>query len=117
MEIYVRPFDTTASGQWQISTAGGIHPRWRADGKELYYINPAGALMAVPIAVTATTLVPGNPVQLFQTRIAFGGTDVSNGVQYDVSEDGRFLINTLLEDEAGPITLLQNWRTPTEGRR
>ncbi|HEU4694558.1 MAG TPA: protein kinase, partial [Vicinamibacterales bacterium] len=117
MEIYVRPFDTTASGQWQISTAGGIHPRWRADGKELYYINPAGALMAVPIAVTATTLVPGNPVQLFQTRIAFGGTDVSNGVQYDVSEDGRFLINTLLEDEAGPITLLQNWRTPTAGRR
>ena len=117
MDVYVRPFDSTASGQWQISTAGGIHPRWRADGKELFYLNPAGALMAVPITVTATTLAPGDPVQLFQTRIAFGGTDVSSGVQYDVSADGRFLINTLLEDEAGPITLLQNWRPPSEGKR
>ena len=46
-EIYVRPFvppgaTATAAPQSQISTAGGIMPAWRSDGKELYYLNPAG---------------------------------------------------------------------------
>ena len=53
-EIYVRPFSgassaTSAGGQWQVSTSGGISPRWRPDGKELYYIAPDGKLMAAPI--------------------------------------------------------------------
>ena len=60
-EIYVRPFippgatgtaPTAAGGQWQVSAAGGIHPLWRSDGKELYYIKPDGAMMAAPITVT-----------------------------------------------------------------
>jgi Tol biopolymer transport system component len=50
-EIYVRPFppgatSTAARGQWQVSTEGGINPVWRPDGKEVYYLNPAGAMMA-----------------------------------------------------------------------
>ena len=82
-EIYVRPFVPpgaagtaagAAGGQWQVSTAGGIHPVWRPDGKELYYLNPAGAMMAAPITVTGATLEPGAPVVLFPTRI-FGGGD------------------------------------------
>ena len=77
-EIYVRPFvppgaagaaAAAAGGQWQVSTAGGIFPVWRPDGKELYYLNPAGAMMAAPITVTGTTLAPGAPVVLFPTRI------------------------------------------------
>ena len=44
----------------------------------------------------------------FQTRIVGGGTALL-GNQYDVSRDGRFLINTVLEDAGSPITLLQNW--------
>ena len=39
-------------GQWQVSTAGGIYPRWRPDGKELYYIGPNGEMMAAPITAT-----------------------------------------------------------------
>ena len=58
-----------AGGQWQVSTAGGIYPVWRPDGKELYYLNPAGAMMAAPITVTGSTLEPGAPVVLFPTRI------------------------------------------------
>ena len=56
MDIYVRPFvppgaaDATV-GQWQVSTAGGIMPAWRRDGKELYYLSPAGTLMAASITV------------------------------------------------------------------
>ena len=96
-------------GQWQVSTAGGIHPVWRPDGKELYYLNPAGAMMAAPITVTGATLEPGAPVVLFPTRIFGGGVDVQQGRQYDVAPDGRFLINTELDDAAAPITLLKNW--------
>ena len=98
-----------AGGQWQVSTSGGMHPRWRADGKEMYYIAPDGKLMAAPIAASGATIEPGTPVALFQTRILGGGTDATVGMQYDVTGDGRFLINTVLADDASPITLLQNW--------
>ena len=93
-----------------MSTAGGISPAWRPDGKELYYLNPAGAMMAAPITVTGATLAPGAPVRLFPTRILGGGVDVGQFRQYDVAPDGRFLINTVLDSAAiPPITLLQNW--------
>jgi Tol biopolymer transport system component len=113
-EIYVRPFSGNApgaatGGQWQVSTSGGISPRWRADGKELYYIAPDGKLMATPITASGATIAPGTPVALFQTRVYGGGTDQNVGTSYDVSGDGRFLIDTVLEDAASPITLLQNW--------
>ena len=98
-----------AGGQWQVSTSGGINPRWRADGKELYYIAPDGKLMAASITASGATIEPGTPVALFQTRILGGGMDLNVGTQYDVTGDGRFLINTVLEDDASPITLLQNW--------
>jgi hypothetical protein len=118
-EIYVRPFTpagtngdtatTLAGSQWPVSTGGGISPRWRADGKELYYINPDGAMMAAPITVSGNSLQPGAPVMLFPTRIYGGGADIQMGWQYDVTRDGRFLINTLRNEAAPPITLLQNW--------
>jgi hypothetical protein len=82
---------------------------WRSDGKELYYLNPDGAMMAVPIDVTGTAVEPGAPVMLFPTRIYGGGVDIQVGRQYDVTRDGRFLINTLLNEAAASITLLQNW--------
>ena len=101
-----------AAGQWQVSTAGGIHPRWRSDGKELYYIGPNGEMMAAPIAATSTAPEPGAPVALFSTRIYSGAVDNGLGRQYDVTRDGRFLINTVLDDASSPITLIQNWSPP-----
>ena len=98
-----------AGGQWQVSTAGGVFPAWRSDGKELYYLNPAGAMMAAPITVTGSTLEPGASVVLFPTRIYGGGVDAQQGRQYDVAPDGRFLINTVLDEAFAPITLLMNW--------
>jgi hypothetical protein len=117
-EIYVRRFvppgaastaSPTEGGQWQVSTDGGVYPVWRPDGKELYYLNPSGAMIAAPIAVTGTTFRPGAPVVLFHARVWLGGVDLQQGWQYDVAPDGRFLINTELESAAAPITLLQNW--------
>ena len=99
-----------AGGQWQVSTAGGGFPAWRPDGKELYYLNPAGVMMAASITVTGTTIAPGAPVVLFPTRIAGRGVDTQQGRQYDVGPDGRFLINIELDSAAAPITLLMNWK-------
>ncbi len=118
-EIYVRPFhppgakdSAAASGavQWQVSTAGGIEPTWQPDGKEIDYIDPSGAMMAVPITSSATTFAAGTPVKLFQTRILAGGEN-NGGLfrEYDVAPDGRFLINTVVNSAAAPITLIQNW--------
>ena len=119
-DIYIREFvDRAAAGfqakaaspQWQVSTAGGLFPAWRHDGKELYWVGPDSRMMAATITVTGKTLQPSPPFALFQTRIAGGGLDVNTGGrQFDVSSDGRFLINTVLDGAATPITLLQNWK-------
>ena len=60
--------------------------------------------------MTGATLEPGAPTKLFQTRIVGGGSDVGLGRQYDVAPDGRFLVNTLMDEAAAPITRLQNWQ-------
>jgi Tol biopolymer transport system component len=110
-EIYVSPFNGTSSASSAgppVSTQGGVAPRWRHDGKELYYIAPDLKLMAVRINTTGATFEAGNPTTLFATRI-LGGADPNIGTQYDVSADGRFLINTVLGEDNSPITLIQNW--------
>ena len=108
-EVYVRPFPGPG-GQWQVSTAGGIYPRWAAGNNEINYIAPDGTLMAVPVAINGSTFAPGRPAALFRTRIVGGGTDLNLGTNYDIARDGRFLINTLLDDISSPITLIQNWK-------
>ena len=107
-EIHVRPFPGPG-GQWQVSTSGGISPRWRADGKELYYIAPDSKLMAVGVSTQGTTFTPGTPEALFPTHITPGVFKQ----QYDVAHDGRFLINTELDTASTePIHLLLNWKPP-----
>lgn len=60
------------------------------------------------------TLQPGAPGMLFPTSIFGGGTDIQAGRQYDVTADGRFPINSQLNEAAAPITLLQNWNPPSK---
>jgi hypothetical protein len=109
-EIYVRPFPGPG-GQWQVSTAGGIMPRWRADGKELYYLAPDQKLMAAGVTVQGASLAPGTPEALFQTHVAAN----INRQPYDVGRDGRFLIVTELESASTePIHLLLNWHPPAK---
>ena len=69
-------------------------------------------MMEAPIAATGTTLEPGTPIVLFETRVVGGGAISSSlGRNFDVSPDGRFLINTV-SNEVTPITLLLNWTPP-----
>jgi Tol biopolymer transport system component len=109
-EIYVRPFSGPGE-PFPISTGGGVYPRWSRDGKELYYIAPDAKIMAVPIRAPATMFDAGVPAPLFQTRRVGGGLNLTGrGHQYDVTDDGRFLINVDADSNAPPITLMLNWK-------
>jgi Tol biopolymer transport system component len=109
-EIYVLPFPRRG-GAFPVSTAGGVYPRWSRDGKELHFIAPDAKMMAVPIRTTATTAEAGAPTSVFQTRRLGGGLNViGRSHQYDVTRDGRFLINVDAESSAPPITLMLNWK-------
>ena len=69
-------------------------------------------MMAAPVATTGTTgttIAPGTPVALFRPHVNGGGVDNGQGRQYDLAPDGRFLINTVLDEASAPITLLMNW--------
>ena len=107
-EIYVQPFPA-ASAKWQISTGGGTMPRWRTDGKELFFIAPDAKLMAAAVTTSDATFATAPPVALFQTRIVSGSQTLKHN--YAVSRDGRFLINELAEaSTATPLTLILNWQ-------
>lgn len=107
-EIVVQPFPKPTA-KWQVSVGGGTQPRWRDDGKELYFIAPDGKLMAASITASGATFAAGTPVALFPAGVAPGAG--TNKQQYMVSQDGRFLINQLVETSTTtPITLVLNWK-------
>ena len=100
-------------GKLQISTGGGIAPRWRDDGKELFYVAPDGTLMGVPIAVSkdGKALEPGKPVPLVSARIVSRGYVGADKPQYAVTPDGqRFLIVVPGDEAPSPVTLILNWK-------
>jgi Tol biopolymer transport system component len=99
-----------ARARWQVSASGGTFPVWRPDGRELYFLNPQGELMGAAITTAASSVDSGAPRALFATSIVGGGIEASQGRQYDVATDGRFLINVELQSgPVQPITLIQNW--------
>jgi eukaryotic-like serine/threonine-protein kinase len=104
-EIYVTSFPD-AAGKWQVSRGGGTEPRWRGDGKEIFYIGPKGMLMAVPVS-GESGFSSGTPMPLFQIhgRAAISSSDVYT---YDVAKDGkRFLVNRYVKPErVVPLTIL-----------
>jgi Tol biopolymer transport system component len=113
-EVYVQPFPGPGN-KLLVSTSGGAQPRWRRDGRELYYIAMDGRLMAAPVRrpPSGGSLEVGAPVPLFPTRIPGGAVQGIYKQQYVVTADGRFLINTLIdEDRISPISLILNWKPP-----
>jgi eukaryotic-like serine/threonine-protein kinase len=112
-EVYVKPFPS-GDGKWQISSTGGSEPRWRGDGKELFYLTADGTLMSV--SVKAESVFEAAPaVALFKTGTipidigSWGGAG-----QYDVTKDGsRFLINTIVVPATPPnLYVIVNWKPP-----
>ncbi len=91
--------------KWQVSTSGGYEPRWRADGREMYYLSEDRKLMAVEVRPGPSF---GVPRILFQTQVQPGVS--ANRMHYVPSHDGRrFLINTQTAASITPITVVTNW--------
>jgi eukaryotic-like serine/threonine-protein kinase len=107
-EIYVTSFPA-ARGRWQVSTGGGEEPRWRGDGKELFFLSSDGKMMAAPVTVGANFDVR-NPVALFQTTPRLP-VSFNDQIAYDVRSDGqRFLILTQVKQaDTAPMSVVLHW--------
>jgi Tol biopolymer transport system component len=108
-EVYVQSFPIPGRKR-QISTAGGVMPRWRRDGTELFYLAANQFITAVPIQ-KAGSLELGAPVPLFRTQLTVQGSE-SNSLptSYDVAPDGqRFLLRYPPRDPGPSITVVLNW--------
>ncbi len=103
-EIYVQTYPRSGI-KVKISSKGGNQPKWRGDGKEIYYLSPDGKVMAVSVS-TKPEFMPGVPVALFNYR----ATQLTRN-NYDVTNDGqRFLVIRAAEEStAFPSTIILNW--------
>jgi len=84
-EVYVRPFPNTSDGRWQVSTAGGETPKWAPDGRTLYYVNPAGRVVAAHARTGPGFAVDDLRTLFDASRFILDGFHQA----YDVSPDGR----------------------------
>jgi Tol biopolymer transport system component len=100
-EVYAAPFPGPG-GKRQISSGGGTLPRWRRDGKEIFYVSAENQLMAAEVAERNGTLEVGQVRKLFDVAVATSG--------YDVSADGqKFVLADQRSGATVPLTLVQNW--------
>jgi eukaryotic-like serine/threonine-protein kinase len=99
LEVYVQPYPP-GGGKWQISNQGGVQPRWRGDGKELFFIAPTGEVMAAQI-----TQNPGfgaeQPRPLFNLHMSF----TADRFQYAVTRDGGRFVAIVGEPSVTPLAV------------
>jgi Tol biopolymer transport system component/predicted Ser/Thr protein kinase len=107
-EVFVASFPD-ASHRIRISSDGGSQPRWSRDGRELFFVSKSETMMAAPFEPT-TGMPAGPPVKLFDVPISYA-LGHHAPCHYDVSADGRFLINVRAsKDPPPPLVLVFNWQ-------
>ena len=116
-EVYVVAFPESASAQpstvlsaglkpqrWQVSKAGGLYPRWRRDGKELFFVSREGIVMVASVSRRSSELVFGSPRPLFRVP------PLAPYFSFEISPDGKeVLVNSAAEHGSAPITVVMNW--------
>jgi serine/threonine protein kinase/Tol biopolymer transport system component len=116
-EVYVVPFDgnqvsntppfeqVAITKRWQVSASGGAFPRWRRDGKELFYVARREQFMATKVDAKESAFSLGEARPLFRAPLA------AAAFPYDVSPDGqRFLVNTFAEPGTLDFTVVVEWK-------
>lgn len=111
-EVYVAPFPGPG-GEWQISEFGGGLPRWRRDGKELFYHAPDNKLMVATVAGGADRIDVEAVRPVFEMRVPDGEARSF----YDVTSDGQRFLMIVPEPTLAPLTLVSNWPALLENRR
>jgi Tol biopolymer transport system component len=106
MEVYVSSFPHP-KGKWQVSFTGGQFPRWRGDGRELFYCRTDGALMVVQVSARKDSFTVGSSTQVAERRIY----QPLVSAPYDVSPDGQRIIMPAVKPLPvhAPLTLVTNW--------
>ena len=104
MNIYLRPYGG-AERKWTVSSQGGTHPIWSADGRHIYY--RFGDQMFAVDVTTVPDVHLGEPQVLFEKRFGFGQSITL--ANYSLSHDGREFL--MVEDLAGGghLDLVLNW--------
>jgi hypothetical protein len=98
--------DPARPGRWQVTTTGGMLPRWKRDGTELYYLAPDRRIMAARVDGS------GRVFRVLGAEPLFRIDPKPVGWLYDVTADGtRFLVDTLGAD--APLVLVLNWQPPS----
>jgi hypothetical protein len=111
-EVYVRPFPT-GEGLWKVSVKGGWEPRWRGDGKELFYLEESGYpdfnFVALPVTNgTNGSFAAGTPLRLFTQAIRVHMV-FQNEFSYAVSADGQRFLVLSKPDVPESVHVLTNW--------
>jgi serine/threonine-protein kinase len=111
-EVYVRPFPDVDQGRWQISTEGGVEPRWSRDGAELFFMSGGGPTSRT---IWSTTVQRGPAFSASRPSLLIK-VDNDASVAYDLAADGRFLLHAAASttDAAtavprSQIVVVQNW--------
>jgi hypothetical protein len=102
-EIYIRGFPQPRD-KFPISTGGGQYPQWGAGGRELLYVAPDNKLMTVDLTITAGTVRPAAPRQLFTLPVLDNGWP-----PYDTIDGQRFLVRAVPQQASPPLTVIINW--------
>jgi serine/threonine-protein kinase len=111
-EVYLRPFPDIDQGKWQISTEGGVMPRWAHSGREIFYINRNNEMVAAQVDLgsgaspvrSRDVLFPLDPAMLFRQGEQYALYDVGPG-------DQRFLMLRTVDLQATEpdLILVENW--------
>jgi Tol biopolymer transport system component len=108
-EVYIDSFPQR-SRKRRVSIRGGDRPVWSRSGKELFFIGADQSIMTAEVVDRGDRLDVGAPQTLFAVRVAMGLA--SDRSWFDVSDDGRFLIPTLVDRSTSlPLTVIVNWPT------
>jgi dipeptidyl aminopeptidase/acylaminoacyl peptidase len=118
-EVYVRPFPS-GPGRWKVSAGSGFEPRWRSDGKELFYWTrgsaPLSRMMALPVKAGANgSFAAGEPQPLFEQRI-YKWTAGFNFSTYRPAPDGQRFLVLAKPVEQETIHVLYNWTQMVRGK-
>ena len=114
-EVYVTPFPAGGT-KWQISSAGGTSPRWRRDGKEIFYLSADSKLTSVEVNGSTSVFQAAAPHTLFPVLLKTGASRLdlnptNEQISYDAAPDGRwFVLNSPPVGSPPPITLITNWK-------
>jgi eukaryotic-like serine/threonine-protein kinase len=111
LKVYVVPFPGPG-GKWQVSSGGGDYPRWRGDGKELFYLSLDNKMMAAEVKASGSSFAIGAVRQLFEIRVYRSQVGA-----YDVTADGqRFILAYEPGQPNESITLVENWDAESKNK-